>query len=48
MEERKKRTISGESSTNLVLSSYMLNNEDLFPQILSLYVDSGATIADVT
>lgn len=48
MEERKKRVVSGTSTTKLILSSYMLNNEEIFPQILSLYVSLGATIADVT
>ena len=44
----KKRTVTGTSTTNLVLSAYMLNNEDIFPAILSLYVPEGSSIADVT
>lgn len=44
----KKRTVTGTSTTNLVLSAYMLNNEDVFPMILSLYVPEGCSIADVT
>lgn len=45
---RKKRTVTGTSTTDLVLSAYMLNNEDIFPMILSLYVPEGASVADVT
>lgn len=44
----KKRTVTGTSTTDLVLSAYMLNNEDIFPMILSLYVPEGSSIADVT
>lgn len=45
---KKKRTVTGTSTTDLVLSAYMLNNEDIFPMILSLYVPEGSSIADVT
>ncbi len=44
----KKRNVTGKSSTDLILSSYTRNNEEIFPLILSLYVPLGATIADVT
>lgn len=43
-----KRTVKGKSSTDLILSAYVRNNEDLFPLILSLYVPIGSEIADVT
>lgn len=46
--EDKKRTVTGTSSTDLIFSAYVRNNEDLFPLILSLYVPIGAHIADVT
>lgn len=45
---QKKRRVSGKSSTDLILSSYNRNNEEIFPLILSLYVPVGSTIADVT
>ncbi len=46
--EAKKRVVTGNSSTDLILSAYIQNNEDIFPLILSLYVPIGAEIADVT
>lgn len=46
--EEKKRTVTGTSSTDLIFSAYVRNNEDLFPMILSLYVPIGSHIADVT
>ena len=46
--EKKKRVVTGKSSTDLVLSAYVKNNEEIFPLILSLYVPKGASIADVT
>ena len=46
--EKKKRTVTGKSTTDLVLSAHMLNNEDIFPMVLSLYVSEGSSIADVT
>ena len=48
MAETKKRIVSGQSTTNLIFSAYMQNNEDIFPLILQLYVPKGAEIADVT
>lgn len=47
-QEKKKRTVTGTSSTDLVFSAYIRNNEEIFPLILSLYVPIGAEIADVT
>lgn len=47
-QEKKKRTVTGISSTDLVFSAYVRNNEEIFPLILSLYVPIGAEIADVT
>ncbi len=46
--EKKKRVVTGKSSTDLVLSAYVRNNEEIFPLILSLYVPIGSEIADVT
>ena len=47
-QETKKRVVTGKSSTDLVFSAYVRNNEELFPLILALYVPAGAEIADVT
>lgn len=47
-QEQKKRVVTGKSSTDVILSSYTRNNEEIFPLILSLYVPIGSTIADVT
>jgi hypothetical protein len=44
----KKRTQSGQPSTDLIFSAYQANNADVFPQILKLHVPAGAVIADVT
>ena len=43
-----KRVVTGTSSTDLIFSAYMRNNEEIFPLILSLYVPQGSHIADVT
>lgn len=48
VQEKKKRIVTGKSSTDLVFSAYVRNNEEIFPLILSLYVPVGAEIADVT
>ena len=47
-QEKKKRVVTGRSSTDLVFSAYVRNNEEIFPLILSLYVPIGSEIADVT
>lgn len=44
----KKRTQSGETTSDLVFSAYQANNADIFPKILQLHVPNGALIADVT
>ena len=46
--EVKKRVTTGITTSDLVMSAYTLNNEDIFPNILSLYVPEGSSIADVT
>ncbi len=48
MADTKKRTVTGESSTDLIFSASVDLNENIFPQILKLYVPDGAEIADVT
>ena len=44
----KKRSPRGEATTNLVLSSYVRDNADIFRSILGLHVPDGSVIADVT
>jgi hypothetical protein len=43
-----KRVQSGVATTDVVLSAYVNGNAEVFPQILSLHVPEGSTIADVT
>lgn len=47
-ESRTRKAPRGVASNDLVLSACQGTNADLFPRILSLYVASGATVADVT
>ncbi len=44
----KKRKQGGESTSDLVMSSYLAGNADVFPEILKLHVPKGSIIADVT
>lgn len=46
--KQRKRIQSAPASNNLVFSSYSTDNSQVFPHILDLYVEDGATIADVT
>ncbi len=46
--ERRKRTATGTSTTDVVLSSHTGDNSEVFPQVLALHVQKGAKIADVT
>lgn len=46
--EKKKRVVTGESTTDLVFSASVDRNENVFPQVLSLFVPEGAEVADVT
>jgi hypothetical protein len=39
---------NGKPSNELVFSAMQANNDDLFPQILSLYVAPGSVVADTT
>lgn len=45
---KKKRVAGGVPTTDLVFSAFVGENADIFPQILSLHVPKGSTIADVT
>ncbi len=44
----KRKSPSGISTNDLVFSSYTGNNNYVFPLILSLYIESGSSIADTT
>lgn len=44
----KRKSPSGEPTNNLILSSQVGTNDKLFPSILSLYVQPGSKVADVT
>jgi tRNA G10 N-methylase Trm11 len=44
----KKRTQGGVATSDVVLSSYISGNSEVFPQILDLHVPDGSKIADVT
>lgn len=46
--QRSARRQTGKSTNELVLSSTVGGNADVFPDVLDLYVDHGATVADVT
>lgn len=48
MDEKRKRVVTGVSSTDLIFSAYVDTNENVFPQILKLFVPEGSVIADVT
>lgn len=43
-----KRVQGGIATTNVVCSAYIDNNDEVFKDILSLFVEEGSTIADVT
>jgi tRNA G10 N-methylase Trm11 len=45
---RQKRTATGVSTTDVVVSSHTGDNSEVFPKVLSLHVEKGAKIADVT
>lgn len=44
----KRRSPRGIATNDLVFSAYVGTNDEVFPQVLSLYVPLGATVADVT
>jgi len=43
-----KRVAGGITTSDVVLSSHLGGNADVFPQVLQLHVPPGATVADVT
>jgi hypothetical protein len=42
------RVANGVSTNDLIFSAHQGTNDDLFPQVLKLYVSKGSTVADVT
>jgi len=47
-EKVKRRSPNGAPTNDLVFSSYCGTNDEVFPQVLSLYVTPGSVVADVT
>lgn len=45
---RPRRTQGGVATSDVVMSAHMADNADVFPQVLSLHVEKGATVADLT
>src|SRR5438874_244664 len=42
------RVANGISTNDLIFSAHQGTNDDVFPQVLKLYVPKGSTVADVT
>ena len=45
---KKRKSPAGVATNDLVFSSYVGTNDEVFPFVLSLYVPKGSTVADVT
>jgi len=45
---KRKRIQGGRTTSNLILSAYVGNNDEVFPKILKLYVPKNSVVADVT
>ena len=48
MSAKKRKAPEGDPTNDLIFSSYVGTNDEVFPLILSLYVEPGSTVADVT
>ena len=48
MSRTKRKSPDGVSTNDLILSAHLGTNDEVFPQILSLYVELGSRVADVT
>jgi hypothetical protein len=48
LQKPKRKSPAGVATNQLVFSACRGNNDDLFPQVLALYVAPGSTVADVT
>jgi hypothetical protein len=45
---KKRKSPRGKATNNLVFSAYQGTNDAVFPSVLSLYVQPGGTVADIT
>jgi len=48
MTSKKRKSPDGVATNDLVFSSYIGTNDEIFPFVLSLYVEPGSKVADVT
>ncbi|MBI4190331.1 MAG: site-specific DNA-methyltransferase [Betaproteobacteria bacterium] len=48
MTTKKRKSPDGKATNDLVFSAYTATNDEVFPFVLSLYVEPGSTVADVT
>lgn len=48
MSGKKRKSPDGEPSNDLVFSAHVGTNDEVFPYVLSLYVEPGSVVADVT
>jgi hypothetical protein len=48
MATKKRKSPGGKPTNDLVFSAYIATNDEVFPFVLSLYVEPGSTVADVT
>ncbi|WP_295634838.1 DNA methyltransferase [Novosphingobium sp.] len=44
----RRRQARGVSTSNVVVSAHLADNAEVFPQVLALHVEKGATVADLT
>jgi hypothetical protein len=47
-ERQKRKSPAGVATNDLVFSGHVGPNDEVFPQVLRLYVPEGSTVADVT
>lgn len=47
-DKKPKRTQSGVSTSNVVMSAHCADNAAVFPQILDLHLEKGSVVADIT
>lgn len=48
MSGKKRKSPAGRPTNDLILSAHVGTNDEVFPFVLSLYVEPGGTVADVT
>lgn len=47
-EKKKRKSPDGKPTNDLVFSAYVGTNDEVFPFVMSLFVEPGSTVADVT